>query len=82
MVWLDVNGNGVFDADDRVVRYSQSRPAVEIAGSVGSVAFDGRGRIIGGPQNVGLKPEGHEEPARFLCINATGQTRIQGSACQ
>ncbi len=81
MVWLDVNGSNAFDAGDRVVRYSQGRPEMEITGSTPSMAFDGRGRMVGGAKNLGVKPDGYSTPARNLCINTTGQTRITEGAC-
>lgn len=81
LVWGDANSNGALDAGETVVRYSQARPALAMNGSAASVAYDGRGRVVGGPKNIGLKPEGYETPARFLCINGTGQARIQESAC-
>lgn len=81
LVWADSNGNGSMDAGENVVRYSQARGQMELVGSVGSIAFDPRGRTVGGQQTIGLKPEDYETPARCLVISGTGQVRIGAVAC-
>lgn len=81
LVWVDTNTNGALDAGENVVRFTQGRGKMNLAGSAQALAFDARGRARGGAQNIGVKPEGYEIPARFVCIGTTGQARVQGGAC-
>ncbi len=81
IVWTDTDGDGVFDAGEPVVRYSQGKSQVEVDGSATQIAFDGRGRSRSGAENIGLNPESVATPARCLQINITGQTRVETDAC-
>jgi type IV fimbrial biogenesis protein FimT len=81
IVWTDNDGDGALDAGEPIVRYSQGRPRVEMAGSATVIAFDGRGRSRSGAQDIGLSPEGVATPARCLQIGVTGQTRVESDAC-
>lgn len=81
LVWTEVDGNGTFSAGDTVVRYSQGKAKLTLAGSANSMAFDGRGRAIGGAQTVQLSPEGATTPVRCVRIGVTGQTRVEQSTC-
>ena len=82
IVWTDSNGNGVLDAGERIVRYSQGKSQLVVAGSANVIAFNRRGSIVGGAaQNIDLNPEGATTPARCVQILVTGLTRIEGNAC-
>lgn len=82
MVWTEKDGDGVYDNDETVVRYSQGKARLQITGSAGRIAFDGRGRIAGGvAATIGVVPEGVATPARCVDISITGQTRVKQAAC-
>ncbi|HYM86760.1 MAG TPA: GspH/FimT family pseudopilin [Pseudoxanthomonas sp.] len=82
MVWTDPDGDGVFDAGEPVIRFSQGKPQLEVAASAATIAFDGRGRVVGGGKNVGVVPEGTTAtPVRCLRIGVTGQTTVEDEAC-
>jgi type IV fimbrial biogenesis protein FimT len=81
LVWVDTNANGGLDANENVVRFTQGRGKMNLVGTAQTLAFDARGRTTGGAQNIGVKPDGYETPARFVCVGATGQARVQGGAC-
>jgi type IV fimbrial biogenesis protein FimT len=82
MVWTEKDGDGVYDNDETVVRYSQGKPRLQVAGSAATVAFDGRGRIMGGAAaTIGVVPEGVTTPARCVDITITGQARVKHGAC-
>lgn len=82
MVWTEKDGDGVHDNDETVVRYSQGKPRLQVAGSAASIAFDGRGRVVGGAAaTIGVVPEGVATPARCLDITITGQARVRQGAC-
>lgn len=82
MVWTEKDGDGVFDNDETVVRYSQGKQQVQLTGSAGTVSFDARGRITGGAAaNIGVVPQGVTTPVRCVEINITGQTRVKQGAC-
>lgn len=81
MVWTEKNGDGVHDNDETVVRYSQGKPMLQVAASAATIAFDGRGRIVGSPATIGVVPAGVTVPVRCVEINVTGQTRVKQEAC-
>lgn len=82
MVWTEKDGDGVYDTDETVVRYSQGKPRLQITGSAGTIAFDGRGRIESGAvARIGVVPEGVTTPVRCVEINITGQARVRQAAC-
>lgn len=81
LVFVDANANGAMDAGENVVRYSQGTGKLAMVGTANTFAFDPRGRVIGGAQSVGIKPDGHELPARCVFMGATGQARVEGEAC-
>lgn len=81
LVWTETDGNGVLGAGETVVRYIQSKPKLTLAGSANAIAFDSRGRAIGGAQSIQLSPEGATTPIRCLQIGITGQTRVDPGAC-
>jgi len=81
LVWSEVNGDGALDAGDTVVRYSQAKPRLSLTSAATAITFDGRGRAIGGAQQIELSPEGVTEPVRCLQIGVTGQVRIVKEAC-
>ena len=81
LVWADTNGDGLVDAGETVVRYSQGKSSTTITGSATSIAFTPRGRAAGGQQTIGIVPYGQTAPARCVTINATGQTRVTQAAC-
>ncbi len=84
MVWTEKDGDGVHDGDETVVRYSQGKPMLQVAASAATIAFDGRGRIVGSPATpatIDVVPTGVTAPARCVEINVTGQTRVKQEAC-
>lgn len=87
MVWTEKDGDGVFDNDETVVRYSQGKAQLRVTGSAATVAFDGRGRIMGVagaapvPASIGVVPEGVTTPVRCVEVNITGQARVKQAAC-
>lgn len=82
MVWTEKDGDGVYDNDETVVRYSQGKPQLQLTGSAATISFDGRGRIIGGAAaSIDVVPEGVTTPARCVEISITGQTRVEQEAC-
>jgi type IV fimbrial biogenesis protein FimT len=81
LVWTDSNGNGALNTGETVVRYSQAKARLALTSAVTTIAFDSRGRIIGGAQQIQLSPEGATAPIRCLRIAVTGQTRVTQGAC-
>lgn len=82
LVWSDIDNSGTVNGAETVVRYVQGNPRLVLAGSATLMAFDGRGRAIGGGQTISVQPEGDiTEPLRCVIIGATGQTRIAHGAC-
>lgn len=81
LVWADPNGNGVVDAGETVIRYSQGKASTVITGSATSIAFTPRGRAAGGLQTISIVPSDATTPARCVTINVTGQTRVAQTAC-
>ena len=82
MVWTEKDGDGTYDNDETVVRYSQGKPRLQVTGSAATVAFDGRGRIEGGTAaTIGVVPQGVTTPVRCVAVNITGQARVQQAAC-
>jgi len=81
MVWTERDGDGVYDANENVVRFSQGKAQLQVSGSNSVVAFDGRGRIVGVARSLGIVPTGATSPARCLQISITGQTQTNTGAC-
>ena len=81
LVWTDANGTGAVDAGEPVVRYSQGKASTLIAGTATTLAFNPRGRLLGGEQNLSIVPADASTPLRCLTIGATGQTRTSQVAC-
>ncbi|WP_283254759.1 GspH/FimT family pseudopilin [Luteimonas galliterrae] len=81
LVWSDLDNSGTVNGDEAVVRYVEGNPKLLVAGSAALIAFDGRGRAVGGQQTVAVRPDDVEEPARCITIGATGQTRVAQGAC-
>lgn len=81
MVWTEKDGDGVYDNNETVVRYSQGKPRLRLTGSAATVSFDGRGRTTGGAASIGVVPEGVTTPVRCVQINITGQARVKPVAC-
>ncbi len=81
MVWTERDGDGVYDANENVVRFSQGKPQLQVTGSNSVVAFDGRGRIVGAARRIGIVPTGTATPARCLQISITGHTQTDAGAC-
>ena len=82
MVWQDVNGNGVFDADaDRVVKVAQAHPSLAISNEAEGIVFDPRGRPLAGAQAFNVKPQDYDSPSRNVCMGATGQARVNAEDC-
>jgi type IV fimbrial biogenesis protein FimT len=81
LVWRDNDGDGTVDAGEPVIRYSQAKTALAIAGTATVLAFDSRGRTVGGQQTLDIRPSDATTPARCLTISVTGQTRVARTAC-
>jgi type IV fimbrial biogenesis protein FimT len=81
LVWTETDGNGVLGAGETVVRYSQGKAQLVLAGSANTIAFDSRGRAIGGGQDIQLTPAGVATPVRCVSVGVTGQTRVEPEAC-
>ena len=81
LVWADTDGDGAVDAGETVVRFTQAKPMLTMTGSATTLAFDPRGRTIGGQQTIGLRPSDAATPARCVTISVTGQTRVAQAAC-
>jgi len=82
IVWTEVDGDGVLDAGETVVRYSQGKQQLDVEGTAAEIAFDGRGRIMASNgEAIDLAPAGQTEPARCIQITVTGQTRMLRTAC-
>jgi type IV fimbrial biogenesis protein FimT len=81
LVWSDTDSDGTIDAGETIVRYSQGKASVAMAGTATTLAFDPRGRVIGGLQTIGLAPADATTPARCITISPTGQTRVAQAAC-
>jgi len=81
MVWTERDGDGVYDTNENVVRFSQGKAQLQVSGSNSVVAFDGRGRIVGTARSLGIVPAGAASPARCLQISITGQTQTNTGAC-
>jgi len=81
IVWSDTDDSSAVDGDEFVVRYVQGHPRLAVSGSADSLAFDARGRAVGGAVTIGLKPDDKETPARCISITATGQTKVKKEAC-
>jgi len=82
LVWSDADGDGAVDAGETIVRYSQGKASVAMAGTATTLAFDPRGRVRGGgSQTIGLAPTDATTPARCITISPTGQTRVAQAAC-
>jgi hypothetical protein len=81
MVWTEKDGDGVYDVDETVVRYSQGKSQLQVTGSAATVSFDGRGRSTGGAATIGVVPEGVTTPVRCVEINITGQARVKQVTC-
>ena len=78
IVWTETDGDGVFDAGETVVRYSQQRAQVAVTGSDDSISFDGRGRVNGGAvQTVSVVSDGDVAMVRCVKIGMTGQTAVK-----
>ena len=81
LVWTETDGNGTLGTGETVVRYSQAKSQLVLAGSVNTIAFDSRGRAIGGGQSIQLTPSGVSTPVRCVSVGVTGQTKVVGAAC-
>ena len=89
IVWIDINGNGELDAatGDRVVRYSQAKPGVQIeagAGGSNNLQFDQRGFLVGGLQTLTLQSiecPTNAQLVRTFTVRATGGTSVAKGAC-
>ncbi|MEP6907358.1 MAG: GspH/FimT family pseudopilin [Pseudoxanthomonas sp.] len=81
LVWTETDGNGAFDAGETVVRYSQGKAQLLLSAVANTVAFDARGRAIGGGTDIQLTPAGVSTPVRCVSVGVTGQTRILQRAC-
>ncbi|TWI00215.1 type IV fimbrial biogenesis protein FimT [Luteimonas cucumeris] len=82
LVWSDLDSNGAVNGTETVVRYVQGHQKLTVTGSANLLAFDGRGRIVGGAQSVGVHPDDAATPIRCVLIGPTGQTRTTQAACQ
>ncbi|RYF31255.1 MAG: prepilin-type N-terminal cleavage/methylation domain-containing protein [Comamonadaceae bacterium] len=82
LVWADTNGDGLVDAGETVIRYSQGKASTTITGAATSIAFTPRGRVVGDVERtIGIVPYDASTPARCVTINRTGQTRVAQTAC-
>lgn len=83
LVWTDsLGGNpGQLDAGEAVVRVVKPNQRMTMSGSAAVLGFDGRGRSLAGAQTFGVQPKDYATPARCLVLSATGQVRIEKSAC-
>lgn len=81
LVWTETDGNGTLGTGETVVRYSQGKSQLVLNGSANTIAFDSRGRAIGGGQDIQLTPEGVSTPVRCVSVGVTGQTRVESEAC-
>lgn len=88
IVWIDLNGNELFDGDDRVVRYSQAKPGVAVTTAAGaantSFRFDQRGFLVGGQRALTLAsvtcPAG-APLVRTFTVRPTGGASIARGDC-
>jgi type IV fimbrial biogenesis protein FimT len=81
LVWRDNDGDGAIDAGEPIVRYTQAKQALTLTGTATVLAFDSRGRTVGGQQTLGIRPSDVTTPARCITIGVTGQTRVAQAAC-
>lgn len=81
LVWTETDGNGTLGTGETVVKYSQAKSQLVLAGSANTIAFDSRGRAIGGGQDIQLTPSGVSTPVRCVSVGVTGQTKVVRTAC-
>ncbi len=85
IVWMDLDGKGTMDGNDRVVRYSQARNKIDISasGGVTSIVFDHRGRALQAPSlTVASSPcPAASQLKRVVSLTAAGQVTTTRVAC-
>lgn len=92
MVWIDSNANGEPDEDERVVRYIEGSPRLNISEqNLGEhaesyrILFDTRGLANGDLRQIVLQPDNcpsNHELVRTLSLSAIGNVNVQRGACE
>lgn len=81
LLFSDRNSNGTLQAEDPVLRVSDPREGVDLTMASSALRFDPRGRLIGGIQQMQLKPVSHSIPVKCVTVRASGQASVRQDAC-
>jgi type IV fimbrial biogenesis protein FimT len=85
LAWSDTDPDGALGADETVLRFVTTNPAITATGpSASSIAFDARGRLVGAvAKEVVLQPTSCNKQAllRRLTVNASGQISTIKETC-
>jgi type IV fimbrial biogenesis protein FimT len=82
LLFSDRDGSGDQSAGDQILRVSDAREGVDLTGAPASLRFDPRGRLVGGLQQMQLKPQSHAEPVKCVTVRASGQASVSQEACR
>ncbi|HEY0335499.1 MAG TPA: GspH/FimT family pseudopilin [Stenotrophomonas sp.] len=84
LVWNDVNGDQLLDANETVIQYTEGKPKLRGDAAALTVAFDPRGRRRATvDQSIVLRPDecGSDPLQRTLRVMPTGQVKITKDVC-
>ena len=82
LVWLDLDGDNTFDANEELRRFADMNTGLTIAGSATSIGFRGNGFLTPASEaNFQLSVASTNTTTSFVCTGLAGRIRTAGSAC-